>query len=131
MAPRLALRIHAQPLSVVRLDAERPVPDWAFRGPGIAACVRRGPELGVVCASDRVPPSATREDGWVALEVDGPLDFALTGVLVAIAAPLAEAGVSIYALSTYDTDLVLVRAEAVDDATAALTAVGHTVSRVS
>jgi hypothetical protein len=67
----------------------------------------------------------------VALEVEGPLDFALTGILLAIAAPLADAGVAIYALSTYDTDVVLVRADALETAADALTAAGHVVSRVS
>ena len=131
MAPSLRLRVHPQPLSVVRLTADGPPPTWLFRGPGIAAAVRRGDELGGVCATEHVPAGARSEDGWVALEVDGPLDFALTGILAALAVPLAEAGVSIYALSTYDTDVVLVRAAALDQAVDALTAAGHDVSRVS
>jgi hypothetical protein len=131
MATSLSLRLHQQALSVIRLRSDEPVPDWVFAGPGIAAAVRRDDELGVVCATERVPADVTREDGWVALVVDGPLDFALTGILAAIAAPLAEAGVSIYALSTYDTDVVLVRHVATDDALAALAAAGHRVSRVS
>jgi hypothetical protein len=131
MATSLVLRVHPQPLSVVRLAGDAPPPPWLFAGPGIAAAVRRGDELGGVCATERVPPGTQREDGWVALEVQGPLDFALTGILLAIAAPLAEVGVSIYALSTYDTDVVLVRGAALDDAVGALTAAGHVVSRVS
>jgi hypothetical protein len=131
MAPSLSLRAHPEPLSVVRLSSDAPPPDWVFAGPGIAACVRRGDELGIVCATDRVPADATAEPGWVALEVDGPLDFTLTGILLAIAAPLADAEISIYALSTYDTDVVLVRAAALDDAVNALAAAGHVVSRVS
>lgn len=131
MATSLSLRVHPTPLSVVRLDAAAPPPAWVFSGPGIAACVRRDDELGIVCASARVPADVTREDGWLALEVEGPVDFALTGILLAIAAPLAAASVSIYALSTYDTDVVLVRATAVDETIVALTDAGHTVSRVS
>jgi hypothetical protein len=131
MATSLALRVHPQPLSVVRLSANSGPPAWVFAGPGIAAAVRRGDELGVVCATGQVPDGVTREDGWVALEVEGPLDFGLTGILVAVAAPLADAGVSIYALSTYDTDVVLVKADALDGAVAALREAGHDVSRVS
>jgi hypothetical protein len=131
MAPSLSLRVLPEPLSVVRLSDDAPPPAWVYGGPGIAAAVRREGELGVVCATDRVPPSVTAEHGWTALEVAGPLDFALTGILLAVAAPLAEAGVSIYALSTYDTDVVLVRSAALDDAVAALEAAGHGVSRVS
>jgi hypothetical protein len=131
MTPSLSLRVLPEPLSVVRLDGDAPPPDWVFAGPGVAAAVRREGELGVVCASDRVPAEAPAEHGWTALEVDGPLDFALTGILVAVAAPLAAAGVSIYALSTYDTDVVLVRTERLDDAIGALRGANHEVSRVS
>jgi hypothetical protein len=131
MAESLTLRVHHQPLSVVRLGGDDPPPAWLFAGPGIAAAVRRADELGGVCATERVPADVVSEDGWVALEVEGPLDFALTGILLAIAAPLAEAGVSIYALSTYDTDVVLVRTDALETATNALRAAGHVVSRVS
>lgn len=66
-----------------------------------------------------------------ALEVAGPLDFALTGVLAGHAVPLAEAGVSIFALATYDTDVLLVREAQLDAAIAALRAAGHDVSRAS
>lgn len=131
MNPCLALSVHPEPLSVVRLPAGDDLPSWVFKGPGIAAAVRRRDELGVVCATARVPADVRREDGWTGLEVAGPLDFALTGILLAVAAPLAEAGVSIYALSTYDTDVVLVRTGALESAIAALEAAGHTVSRVS
>jgi len=130
MATSLSLQVHPQPLSVVRLSDAAP-PAWAFAGTGIAAAVRRGDELGVVCAADQVPDGVTREDGWTALEVEGPLDFGLTGILAAIAVPLADAGVSIYALSTYDTDVVLVRTVALETAISALRAAGHGVSRVS
>lgn len=55
----------------------------------------------------------------------GPLDFALTGILDALTAPLAQAGISLFAIATYDTDYVLVRAETLDAAITALTAAGH------
>jgi hypothetical protein len=130
MTPSLSLRAHPEPLSVVRLE-DAPPPAWVFDGSGVAAAVRREGELGVVCATERVPADATAEHGWFALEVEGPLDFALTGILLAVAAPLAEAGISIYALSTYDTDLILVRSEALVDAVTVLEQAGHRVSRVS
>ncbi len=127
----LSLRVLPEALSVARLPPDAPPPAWVYTGPGIAAAVRREGELGVVCASDRVPRGVQAEPGWVALEVAGPLDFALTGILAAVAVPLAAAGVPIYALSTYDTDVVLVRAAALDQAITALRAAGHDVSRVS
>lgn len=75
-----------------------------------------------------VPPHALAERGWRALHVDGTLDFGLTGVLAALVVPLAEADVSICALSTYDTDYLLVRDTQLSTALDALRAAGHTVS---
>ena len=90
--------------------------------------MRTAAEVSVVCDAAGVPDGAAAERGWRALTVEGPLDFALTGVLAALAVPLAAAGVSIFAVSTYDTDHVLVRSERLADAVAALRAAGHTVA---
>lgn len=89
--------------------------------------VRTAAETTVVCAEETVPGDVRAERGFRALAVAGPLDFALTGVLAALALPLAEAGVSIFAVSTYDTDHVLVREERLEEAVAALRAAGHRV----
>ena len=86
---------------------------------------RTASELSIVCRDASVPASVTANRGWRAIAVDGTLDFALTGVLAALAAPLAAAGVSIFAMSTYDTDYVLVKQDTLDDAVAALRAAGH------
>jgi hypothetical protein len=92
------------------------------------AVVRTPRELTVVCDAARVPADVSAERGWRAPEVEGPLDLDLTGVLAAIAGPLARAGVAIFAVSTFDTDYVLVRAERLDVAVAALREAGHTVA---
>jgi hypothetical protein len=124
----LTLRTLPETLAVARLDEHDPVPRWAFAGPGVAAALRRDGELTIVCAADRVPPQhEVVERGWRALEVQGPLDFALTGILAALASTLAAAGISIFALSTFDTDVLLVRAERLEDAQDALRAAGHAV----
>ncbi len=72
-----------------------------------------------------MPTNVESERAWRALAVRGPLDFALTGVLASLASPLAEAGFSIFALSTYETDYVLVRETELEQAVVALTAAGH------
>jgi hypothetical protein len=107
------------------------VPDWATAdrpGAALHAVVRTPAELTVVCEGGRVPPDVRAERGWRALAVAGPLDLALTGVLLALLEPLAGAGVAIFAVSTYDTDHVLVPADRLGDAVAALRAAGHRVS---
>jgi hypothetical protein len=91
---------------------------------------RTDEEISLVCEAGCVPPDALAvAPDWRALKVAGPLDFALVGVLAKIAALLAEAGVSLFAVSTYDTDYVLVRADALARAVAALSEGGYTVTR--
>jgi hypothetical protein len=84
-------------------------------------------ELSIVCAQASVPPEVQSVGGWQALQIQGPLDFGLVGVLTAVANPLAVAEVSIFAVSTYDTDYFLVRTLDLPQATRALRVAGHSV----
>ena len=84
-------------------------------------------ELSLVCPSGEVPPQAAlRDDGWRAFRVAGPLEFSMVGVLATISGALAAAGISLFAVSTYDTDYILVKRERFDDALAALADAGFT-----
>ena len=114
--------------AVCRLEADAGVPGWVRFDAPLAAVVRRGDELSVVCAEEAVPDGVTAEPGWAAFELAGPMAFELTGVLASVAGPLAGAGVPIFALATYDTDVVLVPGAREDDAVAALRAAGHEVA---
>lgn len=78
-----------------------------------------------MCSEESAPETGRLETGWRALKVEGPLDFNLTGILAGIANPLARAGISIFAISTFDTDYVLVREVQLDNALAALRSAGH------
>lgn len=129
--PTVDLDLLPERLAVARLGAADAVPTWAFTGDGLVSVTRRADELSVVCAEERVPAGVPAWRGLRALTVRGPLAFDLTGVMAALAVPLADAGVWILAIATYDTDVVLVKDEQLDDAVAALTAAGHRVSRVS
>jgi hypothetical protein len=83
--------------------------------------------LSVVTAEADVPVDIVCERGWRALKVTGPLDFGLTGILASLANPLGDAGISLFAISTYDTDYVLVKEDKLHNALAALQAAGHTI----
>lgn len=115
-------------LAVCRLEPDAALPAWVA-GPGFVNITRTVEELSIVVGQDRVPDGVTVVAPWQALKVQGPLDFALTGILAAIAVPLAEAAVSLFAIATYDTDYVLVKQDRVEAAIAALTDAGHQVSR--
>ena len=122
----LSLRTLPGELAVCRLPADAPAP--ALGAAALWSVTRTADELSIVCPAADAPAGAEVERGWRALKVAGPLDFALTGILAAIAAPLADAGVSIFAVSTYDTDYVLVREAALPAAAEALRRAGHDVS---
>lgn len=123
----MELHVLGETLAIARLPAEAAVPGWVA-GRDFLAVVRTSRELSIVCRDDAVPADHTEvERGFRALAVVGTLDFALPGIVASLAAPLAEMGISIFGMSTYDTDHILVRADRLADATVALTAAGHTV----
>ena len=124
---RLSLSTVPGVFAVCRLDPASPVPSWATPD-GFIAIVRTAEELSIVCAEQAVPAGVTCQRGWRGLKVAGPLDFALTGVLASLAGPLAEAGVSIFAISTYDTDYVFVREEQLGTAIDALRRAGFAIA---
>ena len=97
--------------SVVRLDAADAMPAWALdRGRAFAAVVRTEDELSVVCREEDVPATAGRvEPGFRALKLLGPVPFTTVGVVSGMTKPLAEAGIGVFLVSTYDTDYLLVK----------------------
>lgn len=126
MTDPLRLELTPGELAVSRLAPDAPVPAWAA-GP-FWSVTRTPAELSVVCPAEAVPAEVTAERGWRSFRVAGPLDFALVGILARLTAPLAAEGISIFALSTYDTDYLLVRAADVARAAAALRRAGCAVS---
>ncbi len=127
---RLELDVLVEPLAICRLAHDAPIPPWATRRPFFTV-TRTADELSIICPVAQVEPGVTASRGWRALKVRGPLDFALVGVLVAIAQPLAAAGVSIMPVATHDTDYLLVREEQLARAIEALVDAGHVVHRAA
>ena len=97
-------------------------------GEGFFSLSATGSEISLVCESEKVPQGFTcREDNWRAFRVAGALDFSLVGVLAAISSALAEGGIALFALSTFDTDYILVKEKDRLAATAALKQKGYIV----
>ena len=122
----LTMALLPGPLAICRFGPDEPVPAWASGGV-LLAIVRTKKELSVTCAEELVPPTLSASRDWHALELRGPFDHGLVGVLLEVAAPLARAKVSIMPIATYDTDYVLVRGAQLALAIATLRAAGHTV----
>jgi hypothetical protein len=125
----LDLKLMDDRLAVCRLAPTEAAPLWALDAHGFCSLTRTADEWSVVCSEDAVPSGVHCETGWLIFQVAGPLDFSLTGVLASVAGPLADAGISIFALATYDTDYILVKAETVVAAVHALESAGHRVTR--
>jgi uncharacterized protein len=110
--------------AVCRLPANAPLPEWAWSTP-FASVTRTTDELSIVCAADGVPQQHRPTTPWVCLKIEGPFSFSEVGVLSSFIDPLAKKGVPIFAISTFDTDYVLVGEGSVETALQALTDAGH------
>lgn len=127
--PHLPLELVPDTLAICRLDAGAPLPRWAEGPSAFLTVSRTAEELSITAVQRLVPPDARCERGYRALRVRGPLPLDLVGILASIAEPLAEAGLSIFAISTYDTDYVLVKSADLPAALEALERAGHRVTR--
>jgi uncharacterized protein len=116
--------------AVCRLAPSAALPTGPGAADGLLSVTRTAEELSIVCPAKLAPAGARVEGPWRCVRVKGTVDFALTGVLASMASPLADAGLSIFAISTFDTDHVLVKAADMDAALAALRGAGHTVDGV-
>ena len=103
----MRIKRYPETLAVVRLGAGAEVPAWA-ESSSIFSVTATATETSVVCAARNVPAKSVHHKPLTAFEVEGPLDFALTGILAGLLAPVAEAGISVFPMSTYDTDWILV-----------------------
>jgi uncharacterized protein len=125
-APTYALEQYPERLAVVRLGPGAEVPPWA-ESSSLFSVTATATETSIVCAGRNVPRKARHEGPFAAFAVTGPLDFALTGVLAALLQPLAEAQISVFTISTFDTDWILVPFERADAAAEEWRRRGHAV----
>ena len=113
---------------VARLGPADPLPAWASASTAFSAVVRTPTELSILTTEDAIPQDAPAECGYRAFRVRGSLPFDLVGIFASLAQPLAEASLAIFALSTFDTDYVLVKEAELARAREVLEQAGHTVS---
>jgi hypothetical protein len=124
------LTVHVRPggYVVLRLAADAPVPAPLLDAPGgLVSVTRTHDELSVVCPAEAAVPADQAETGWRLLTVRGPFEFTLTGIMAALSGALAAAGVPLFALSTFDTDHLLVKDDDLARAVIALREAGHEV----
>jgi hypothetical protein len=112
--------------AICHLDPSGGIPAWAVKGE-FFSITRTPGEVSAVVSQGSVPEGTQRDSGWRCFRVEGPLPLSEIGVLVSLAAPLSHASVSLFAVSTYDTDYLLVKEEAVERAIEAFAGSGHAV----
>ncbi len=122
----LSLSLLPDQYAVCQLEPAAPVPQWSSSGP-FTSVTRTSDELSIVCLKSQVPKGVRTEGPWIVYKVEGPLDFGLTGILASVANPLADAKVSIFAISTFDTDYILVKAENLEKSLSALRNAGFVI----
>ena len=110
--------------AVCRLPANAAVPEWALHG-SFFSVTRTPDELSIVCLAAEVPPEVNPETDWTCLKLEGPFPFSETGILTSFVQPLSDRAIPIFAVSTFDTDYVLVKRAWAEKAVEALQAAGH------
>jgi len=124
--PKVSLVILRDLFAVCRLRADENIPGWALSG-GFCSLTRTSDELSIMCPQEHVPEGVQAIKGWKSMKVEGKLDFTSVGILSSLTSSLAHAGISMFAISTYDTDYLFVKETDLDRAVAALRKAGHDV----
>jgi uncharacterized protein len=112
------------PFAICRLDPKAGLPGWATKG-GLSSITRTPDELSIICEQAAVPRDVKAERGFRCVQLVGPFDFQAIGILESFLRPLAEAAVPVFAISTYDTDWILIQEPHWDRALLALARAGH------
>lgn len=115
----LTMKLLKERFGVCRLNENEPIPEWA-KNSDFYSITKTLDELSIVCSQDSIPSNIKCEKDWRTLKIEGPLDFSLIGILSSISTILAQTGISIFAISTYDTDYILVKDKDISNAIKAL-----------
>jgi len=124
MDGKLRLFVLPETLAICQLPKDARVPQWALAA-SFYSITRTAEELSVVCPQTHVPEGIKKDEGWRCLKVEGPLDFSATGILASLTMPLAKEEISVFAVSTYNTDYLLVKTQHLEKAVQILAQNGH------
>ncbi|MFC4323229.1 ACT domain-containing protein [Litchfieldia salsa] len=128
----MKLKILDSTFSVVKFSPNETIPLWALRS-DVFSITRTDEELSIVCPSESLSKYEVYKDienDWKCIKVEGILDFSLTGILSSLANTLAENKISIFAISTFNTDYLLIKSHSIEKAKAVLENEGHAFSGI-
>lgn len=121
-----SLDIFPDSFAICRLEPDTPIPEWAHGD--FLSITRTQEEHSIVCPQDRVPDAVRSEKDWRCLRVAGKLDFSLVGVIASLTGPLADAGIGVFVVSSFDRDFLLVRDADLGRAVEVLEGAGHRIA---
>ena len=125
---KLRFLLFRDSFAICKLDKDAPVPGWAYAG-SFVSITRTPDELSITCAQSYVPEKIQCQKDWRCLKVQGPFDFSVIGVIASFATLLAEFGISIFVVCTFETDYLLVQESDLEKTANALLQQGHQVDR--
>jgi uncharacterized protein len=127
---QLTLEVVAGNYAIYRFAPDSSIPNWALTVPGFSSITRTSDELSIVCQTQNLELEGVKQDsGWACLKLIGPFAFDLTGILSSVLNPLRDAEIGIFAISTFDTDYVLVKLEHLERAVQTLEHSGHQIQK--
>jgi len=121
---KFRLKLLGRDFGIVKLEPERPVPDWAMMN-GLWSVTRTESELTIVCPETAIPADVAYDGTWQCMRVEGTFDFETTGVIASLSVPLSQSGISIYVFSSYVTDYFLIKKKNIQHAIRVLEQQGH------
>lgn len=129
---KLILRVLESKFGILRLEKDSEVPSWIYKS-DLFSITKTPEEMSIVCQENNIPentPAGIRvQRGWSCLKIKGPLDFGMTGILAGVSRILAENSISIFVISTYDTDYILVKETDLKKAVKTLQEEGHEIRK--
>ena len=125
---QLQLSLLKDKYGICTLPNTAPIPDWALTQ-SLASITRTEKELTIVCRLEILPSQYQSDLNWRCFKIDGSFDLNQIGVISSISSPLADAGISIYVISTYDTDYFLIQEHNLKQTISTLSDIGHNITR--
>ncbi|MEG0295200.1 MAG: ACT domain-containing protein [Clostridium sp.] len=116
---KLKMSLLKETYGVCRLNSNETIPNWGINGE-VYSITKTKDELSIVCEEENIPSDVKCERSWRVLKIEGPLDFSLVGILAKISTLMADNSISIFAISTYDTDYILIKEKDIEKAIEAL-----------
>ncbi|MFW6034999.1 MAG: ACT domain-containing protein [Halothermotrichaceae bacterium] len=112
----LTLILLQEKFAVCRQDNKLPIPMWVLKSRDFYSITRTHDEMSIVCIQASLPAGVEAEEDWRTFKVEGPLDFSMTGVISSLTDPLAKNEISVFVISTYETDYIMVKEEDIEKA---------------